>query len=143
MINKVTLIGHLGKDPELRTLENGTAVANFSVATNEGYKDKNGEWQDHTEWHNVVAWRDLAERAEKALKKGKLVYLEGKLSTRKYTGTDGVERYATDVVASAFRLLEKKEGGSSPDKFPSEPPAQYATSNAAEPAGATADDLPF
>ncbi len=143
MINKVTLIGHLGKDPELRTLENGTAVVNFSVATNESYKDKNGDWQDHTEWHNVVAWRDLAERAEKSLKKGKLVYLEGKLSTRKYTGTDGIERYTTDVVASAFRLLEKKEGGGNPDKLPSEPPAQYATSNAAEPVGATADDLLF
>ncbi len=160
MINKVTLIGHLGGDPEVRHLENGVMVARFSVATNESYKDKNGEWQDQTEWHNVVAWRDLAERAEKLLKKGKLVYIDGKLSTRKYTGSDNIERWATDVIANNFRLLEKREGGGTGggyDKFPSvEQSTRYAngadntnsgngtvTMPADTAAPAEGDDLPF
>jgi len=74
MVNKVLLIGNLGRDPEIRRLESGAAVAKFSVATNENYRDKNGEWQTITEWHNVVAWRGLAERAERDLKKGSMVY---------------------------------------------------------------------
>jgi single-strand DNA-binding protein len=109
MINKVILIGNCGADPEVKHLENGAAVARVSIATNESYKDKSGEWQKVTEWHNVVMWRDLAERSQAQLKKGSLVYIEGKLSTRKYTGSDNVERYATDVVASSFRMLEKKD----------------------------------
>ena len=112
MVNKVTLIGNLGRDPEIRHLENGSMVGKFPVATNESYRDKNGEWQTLTEWHDVVVWRSLAERAEKALKKGSLVYVEGKLTHRKYQDKDGNERYITEVVANTIKPLERREGGS-------------------------------
>lgn len=113
MVNKVTLIGNLGRDPEVRHFENGSMVGKFPVATNESYRDKSGEWQTITEWHDVVVWRGLAERAERMLKKGSLVYLEGKLTHRKYQDKNGIDRYITEVVASTFRVLDKKEGGSS------------------------------
>ena len=149
MINKVTLIGNLGGDPEIRHLENGTAVGRFSLATNESYKDKEGNWQTQTEWHNVVVWRELAERAEKQLKKGSPVYVEGKISYRKYTGQDGVERSATDIVANIFRSLERKEG-SHDSRFPSsEPPSRSASAAPMPTVEAVAtvaeggDDLPF
>ena len=121
MVNKVTLIGNLGRDPEVRHFENGSMVAKFPVATNENYRDKSGEWQTVTEWHDIVAWRALAERAERSLKKGSLVYIEGKLTHRKYQDKDGIERYVTEVVANTFRLLEKRESGSgySEGRFPS------------------------
>ena len=109
MINKVILIGNLGKDPEVRYLEGGIAVARFSVATNESYKDKKGDWQTQTEWHDVVCWRALAERAEKQLKKGMQIYMEGKLTHRKYQDTEGVDRYATDVVANMIRILDRRD----------------------------------
>ncbi len=152
MINKVTLIGHLGKDPELRTLENGASVARFSVATNESYKDKSGEWQTITEWHNVVAWRNLASRAERDLKKGSLVYVEGKLTTRKWQDKEGNDRYNTDVVALTFRLLEKRETSSGDlGGFPSvgdETPKtsiteQSGSSEISNTSTAQDDDLPF
>ena len=108
MINKVVLIGNLGRDPEVRRLESGAAVAKFSVATNENYKDKNGEWQTQTEWHSIVAWRNLAERVERDLKKGKLIYVEGKLTHRKYQDKDGNDRYITEVLANVIRLLERR-----------------------------------
>ncbi len=112
MINKVILIGNLGRDPEVRTLESGTKIARFSVATNENYRDKNGEWQQSTEWHNVSAWTYLAERAEKSLKKGSLVYVEGKLTHRKYTDKDNVERMISEVRAIVLRSLEPRGGES-------------------------------
>jgi single-strand DNA-binding protein len=153
MINKVTLIGNTGQDPEIKHLENGTMVARVSVATNENYKDKSGEWQTQTEWHNVVLWRELAERAEKSLKKGMMVYVEGKISYRKYQDKDKVDRYATDIVANTFRMLEKREGSgtySDAAKFPTEDsrqtsnPSTAATSNNAESTmPAQGDDLPF
>lgn len=146
MINKVTLIGNLGGDPEVRHLESGAVVAKFSLATNESYKDKSGEWQTQTEWHNIIMWRNLAERAEKDLKKGKLVFIEGKLTHRKYE-KDGQTRYITEVVANTFRLLEKREY--SDNNFPNSEPA---TTKVAQPASKPAsdskasaadDDLPF
>jgi single-strand DNA-binding protein len=146
MINKVTLIGHLGGDPEVRTLESGTKAGRFSLATNESYKDKEDNWQTLTEWHNVVVWRDAAERAERQLKKGMLVYVEGKISYRKYTDKDGVERNATDIVANVFRILEKREG-SNDSRFPATEPvgrsaaAPMPTVEAAT--SAEGDDLPF
>lgn len=146
MINKVTLIGHLGGDPEVRTLESGTKAGRFSLATNESYKDKEDNWQTLTEWHNVVVWRDAAERAERQLKKGMLVYVEGKISYRKYTDKDGVERNTTDIVANVFRILEKREG-SSDSRFPTTEPvgrsaAAMPTAEVAT-AAAEGDDLPF
>lgn len=148
MINKVTLIGNLGGDPEIRHLENGTTVGRFSVATNENYKDKDGNWQTLTEWHNVVVWRELAERAEKHLKKGMQVYVDGKISYRKYTGQDGTERNVTDIVANNFRILEKREGGSGDSRFPTTEPTRMAesampTADAVATAPASGDDLPF
>ncbi len=121
MVNKVTLIGNLGRDPEIRRLENGSAVGKFSVATNENYQDRNGEWQTKTEWHEIVVWRALAERAERDLGKGKLVYIEGKITHRKWQDKEGRDRNTTEIVAQTFRLLEKRESSGSRnynDDFP-------------------------
>lgn len=137
MINKVLLIGNLGRDPEVRRLESGVAVAKFSLATNESYKDKSGEWQTLTEWHNIIAWRGLAERVERELKKGKLAYVEGKLTHRKYQDKDGNERYTTEVVANVVRLLERRENsGSFGDNMPGaeDMPPQISADNNPEPA---------
>lgn len=109
MINKVILIGNLGKDPEVRKLDSGVSVAKLTVATNESYKDNAGEWQDRTEWHNIVAWRYLAENAERNLKKGMQVYVEGKLTTRKWQDSEGKDRYSTEVVANALKRLGRRD----------------------------------
>lgn len=163
MVNKVTLIGNLGADPEVRRLENGAAVAKLSIATNENYRDKNGEWQKITEWHNVVVWRWLAERAEQYLKKGSLVFIEGKLTTRKWQDKDGNDRYTTEVVGSVLKSLDRREegsGGGYTSNFPSSqdapaasqkanptpsaPSTPAATPDAPAADGAAAeDDLPF
>ena len=119
MINKVILLGNLGGDPEVRVLENGAKVCRFSVATNENYKDRNGEWQTNTQWHNVVGWRFLADKAERSLKKGSLVYIEGKLSHRKYQTNEGLERYVTEVVAAVMQPLERNQSPESAG-FPGE-----------------------
>ena len=105
MVNRVILIGNLGKDPEVKRLENGAVVAKFSVATSENYKDKSGEWQSHTEWHDVVCWRNLAERAEQSLKKGTQVYVEGKLTHRTWKDQDGNNRRTTEIVSNYFRVV--------------------------------------
>ncbi len=111
-VNKVTIIGNLGRDPEIKYTQSNVPVANFSVATTESWKDKqSGEWQEKTEWHRIVAWRYLAERAEKYLRKGKQVYIEGKLETRKWTGQDGNDRYTTEIVARDLMLLGRKDEG--------------------------------
>lgn len=156
MINKVTLIGNLGRDPEVRHFENGSVVAKFSLATNENYRDKEGEWQTNTEWHDIVVWRSLAERAEKTLKKGSLVYIDGKLTHRKYQDKEGNDRYITEVVANTFRLLEKRE--TSGTTFPRPDDAPGVSYQIAEKSGETSttssvqtpseesqaeDDLPF
>jgi single-strand DNA-binding protein len=114
MINKVILIGNLGRDPEVRHLESGVSVAKFTVATNESYQDKNKEWQTVTEWHNIVVWRGLAERAERQLQKGTLVFIEGKLTHRKWQDKEGNDRYSTEVVANTFRVLTKRESTTTP-----------------------------
>ena len=113
MVNKVTLIGRLGKDPEKRALPSGAVYVRFSLATNESYKDKEGNWQDQTEWHNIIMWRESAERAERQLKKGMLVYIEGKLTHRTWQDQDGKTNNMTEIAANTFRKLEKSEGGNS------------------------------
>lgn len=109
MLNRVTFIGNLGRDPELRKLESGVSVATFSIATNENYKDKEGNWQTKTEWHNIVCWRNLADYVESRFKKGNLTYVEGKLTHRKYQDKDGNDKYISEIVASSVRLLEKRD----------------------------------
>lgn len=122
MINKITLVGRLGAEPEVRTLENGAMVAKFGLATSESYRDKAGEWQEQTEWHDVVVWRALAERAQEYLKKGSLIYLEGKLTHRKWQDKDGNNRKTTEVVGSYYRVMPtaSRNGG---NYMPSEEPA--------------------
>jgi len=109
MINKHLLIGNLGKDPEIRRLESGNVVAKFPVATSENYRDKAGEWQQTTEWHDVVAWGKLAEKAERTLTKGATVYVEGKVTHRTWEDKDGNKRRSTETVASYFRALTKND----------------------------------
>lgn len=138
MINKVILIGNLGKDPEVRHLEGGSSVANFTLATNENYKDKTGEWQKQTEWHNIVAWGNLAEYAEKWLKKGMLVFIEGKLTHRKYQDKEGNDRYITEVKSVSIRMMEKREY--SGDESGSQQPADVSST---PPTYDQEDDLPF
>ena len=144
-VNKVILIGNLGKDPEVRHLENGAAVANFSIATSENYKDrKTGEKVSQTEWHNIVAWRGLAEIAEKYLKKGAKVYIEGKLKTRTWQDKEGNNRYSTEVITDSLTMLGstgESMGSSSPGKpveIESKPSPEKEFSSPDE-----NDDLPF
>tara|TARA_B100001175_G_C19329842_1_gene551962 strand:- start:333 stop:716 length:384 start_codon:yes stop_codon:yes gene_type:complete len=108
-VNKVILIGNLGKDPEVRYLDNGVAVANISLATSENYKNKQGERITQTEWHDVVLWRGLAEVAEKYLKKGASVYVEGKLRTNKWVDKDENTRYKTEVLADKLTMLGRSQ----------------------------------
>ena len=107
-VNKVVLVGHLGGDPETRFTPSGAAVANFNIATNESWRDSNGELQDKTEWHRCVMFGKSAEMSGELLKKGQLVYLEGKLQTRNWEDKDGVKRYTTEVVCDIFTMLGRK-----------------------------------
>ena len=142
MVNKVILIGRLGRDPEVRHTGSGTPVANFTMATDEGYKDKaTGEWQKRTEWHRIVAWSRLAEQCANLLSKGKLCYIEGRLQTREWNDRDGNKRTTTEIVANVMRILTPKGGGAdqgSMDMPPAgvEPPEDTAFE-------ASDDDVPF
>ncbi|MFN8437059.1 MAG: single-stranded DNA-binding protein [Cytophagales bacterium] len=106
-LNKVTLIGNLGKDPEISTLEGDITLAKFTLATNESYKDQNGNTQTITDWHNIVAWRNMAEKVGKYLHKGSHIYMEGKIKTRSYEDKDGTKRYVTEIIADSFIMLDK------------------------------------
>ncbi len=147
MVNKVILIGNAGGEPEVKDLESGAKLAQFSLATNENYKDKAGEWQQNTEWHRVVTWRTMAEKAERQVRKGTKIYLEGKLTTRKWQDKEGNDRYTTEVVANYFRVLDKIEGdGQLPPMVASGsvgsgPVVDKPVTNA--PANEVEDDLPF
>lgn len=151
-VNKVILVGRLGKDPEVRHLESGASVANFPIATSEVYKDRNtGERKEQTEWHNIVLWRGLADVAEKYLNKGDMVYIEGKLRTRSWE-KDGITRYTTEVVGDNMTMLSPKGstgGGGGYDEAPgaqqqSQSPSQAVESPAADiSADEDSDDLPF
>jgi len=131
-INKVILIGNLGKDPELRYTPNSQAVATFSLATTEKWKDKEGKFQEKTEWHNIVAWGKQAEICKEYLKKGSPVYVEGRIQHRSYDDKEGNKRYITEIVARMVQMLGRKGDGKE------EPAPQELESSAAE-----EDDLPF
>jgi single-strand DNA-binding protein len=140
-LNKVMLIGNLGKDPEVRYTASGTAVASFSIATSERVKNKSGEWEEKTEWHNIVLWSKLAEVAKEYLSKGKTVYIEGRLQTRKWQDRDGKDRWSTEIIGDRMQMLSPKgEGGSRPNRqdesFPGAPSYEDPSFN-------PDDDIPF
>jgi single-strand DNA-binding protein len=141
-VNKAILVGFVGADPEVRYLDSGTAVCNFRLATSEIYKNKNGERVTSTEWHNVVLWRGLAEVAEKYIKKGSQVYIEGRIKTRSWDDKDGNKRYTTEIIADIMQMLGKRSD------LPPEPEKQEKEGSSEEkedsgPEIEETDDLPF
>jgi single-strand DNA-binding protein len=136
-VNKVILVGNLGRDPEVQTFDNGIKKATFSLATTEKFKNKDGVLTEETEWHKIVVWRNLAEVAEKFLRKGSLLFIEGKLRTRNWDDKDGNKHYITEVIADNFNMLgPRKDQGSAHDE-----PAMVAEGEIPPPA--PDDDLPF
>ena len=143
MLNKVILIGRLGREPELRYMPNGEAVCNFSVATSETWNDRNGQRVERTEWHNITMYRKLAEIAGQYLKKGSQVYLEGKIQSRKYQGKDGIERTAYEIIANEMKMLGGgNDSGQQSNQTPSQPRRQ-APATPAAPVEDVDDDIPF
>ncbi|MBP5984548.1 MAG: single-stranded DNA-binding protein [Fluviicola sp.] len=146
-VNKVILIGNLGKDPEVRRLENGGIVANFPLATSETYTDRTtGEKRDTTDWHTIVLWRGLAEVAEKYVRKGQKVYVEGKLKTRSWTDKEGISRYTTEIVADELTILSPRNENAAPTNTSTSTP--YPTQTTAQPSPLDlgeddGDGLPF
>lgn len=137
MVNKVILVGNVGRDPEVRYLDSGVAKASFSLATSETYKDKSGQKVSQTEWHNIVVWRGQAEVIEKYVKKGDRLYIEGKIKSRDYTDKEGVKKYITEIVVDNFQMLGSPNRGNNQnanDKAPDSAPE-----NTEQPD----DDLPF
>ncbi len=149
-VNKVILVGRLGKDPETRYMTNGEAVTNVSLATSENWKDKNGEKQEKTEWHNLVFYRRLAEIAGEYLKKGSQVYVEGKIQTRKWQDKDGKDRYTTEIIVNEMQMLGSKTGGAGSFEVVERPASSGSSSSASKSAPASKgnfdnfdDDIPF
>ena len=137
-VNKVILIGNLGKDPEIRQLETGVKVASFSMATTESYKGKDGNRIDQTEWHNIVLWRGLAEIAEKYLRKGNTVYIEGKIRTRSWEDKEGNKRYTTEIIGDNMTMIggkKEQDNNHTPNTTVNEHPEINSNEEA--------DDLPF
>jgi single-strand DNA-binding protein len=139
-VNKVILVGNLGSDPQIRYTPNGTAVANFNIATTERFTNKNGEKESRTEWHRIVAWGRLAEICNEYLKKGKQIYVEGRLQTRQWEDKDGNKQKSTEIVANNMVMLGRAgdAGDAAPQEFQAD---EEATQEA--PAGKQEDDLPF
>lgn len=146
MLNKATLIGNLGADPEIRYTQEGTPVATFNIATSETWKDKSGQKQESTEWHRVVVWRRLAEICGEYLHKGSKVYIEGKIQTRKWQDQNGNDRYTTEIVAREMKMLDSRgEGGGGSTGF-EEPPLPNTPSDSnlgSGGSGGTGEDVPF
>ena len=138
-LNKIMLIGHLGKDPEVRYTSDGTPVATFSLATSENWTDKNGTRQERTEWHNIVAWRRLAELSKRFLVKGRQVYVEGSLRTRQWQDRDGNTRYTTEVIAQRVQFL----GGPRGERTAEEPAPTFETNATPTLNAGSSDDVPF
>lgn len=144
-VNKVTIIGNLGKDPELKFMPNGDAVCNFSVATTDTWKDKDGAKQERTEWHNIVMYRKIAEIAGEYLKQGSSVYLEGRLQTRKWQTKEGQDRYTTEIVADSMQMLGKKSDSEQGNGNESQQKHSEQKSNGyqKQPIDEIDDDVPF
>lgn len=149
-LNKVILIGYLGRDPEVRYMPNGDAVCNFSIATSESWNDKQtGQRQERTEWHNITMYRRLAEVAGQYLKKGSQVYIEGKIQSRKYTDKQGIERTAYDIIANEMKMLDSKSdnepnsGSHAPQSAPPKPPQARPAGQPAVPVNDIDSDIPF
>jgi len=149
-VNKVILIGNLGRDPEVRYTASGTAAANFPVATNETWKDRNGERQEKAEFHRIVAWSRLAEVCGEYLRKGSKVYIEGRLQTRKWQDQNGQDRYTTEIVANEMQMLDSRSGGGGAapmgggEQRPAQAPAAETGGGGAQEAPADFDDdIPF
>lgn len=152
-VNKVILIGRLGKDPETKYMTNGEAVTNFSIATSETWKDKSGEKQEKTEWHNITAYRKLAEIIAQYVKKGALIYIEGKLQTRKYQTKEGQDRYTTEIIVNEMQMLSsRQQGGDHEQAEPSRPAQAPKPERQQQPQGSAPakgafdnfdDDIPF
>ncbi|MFM1910720.1 MAG: Single-stranded DNA-binding protein [Pseudomonadota bacterium] len=156
-VNKVILVGNLGRDPEMRFMPNGEAVCNFSIATTDSWKDKSGQKQERTEWHNIVIYRKLAEIAGEYLKKGRPVYIEGRLQTRKWQTKEGQDRYTTEIIADQMQMLGGREGGGASSSYDSMDEDQSRPQQASRPAqsvpaqqpasggdfDAFEDDIPF
>jgi len=139
-LNKVQLIGRLGKDPEIKYTNDNVPVAKFSLATTETYKDKSGQKLESTEWHNIVCWRNLAEIAEKYLSKGKQVYIEGKIKTRSWDDKDGVKKYISEIIADNFIMLDKRDSSEQHPEPSHHKPDDHTT---VESTSVPEDDLPF
>lgn len=146
-LNKVILIGRLGRDPETRYMPNGDAVCNFSVATDESWKDKSGQRQTRTEWHAITLYRRMAEVAGQYLKKGSQVYIEGRIQSRKYTGKDGIERTAFEIIGSEMKMLDSKSSGGvephTPAPLPTPQPVKRQAPPQAVPQDEIDDSIPF
>ena len=143
-VNKVILVGRLGKDPEVRTFENGSKKVSFPLATSETYKDKEGRRVEQTEWHNIICWRNLADIAEQYLNKGKLIYLEGRLRTRSWED-NGLKKYITEIEATTFTMLGSKseEGENSPERKITTTPSPATEQPVDTQEFSETDDLPF
>ena len=143
-VNKVILLGNLGKDPETRYTQGGDAVTNFSIATTERWKNKDGEQQEKTEWHKIVTFGRQAEIAGEYLKKGSQVFIEGRLQTRKWEDKEGVDRYVTEIIGDRFQMIGKRsDADDAPASKPSEKPAPKRNPKTGGPAGDLDDDIPF
>jgi single-strand DNA-binding protein len=139
-LNKVILIGNVGKDPEVRQFDNGGKKISFSLATNESYKDKDGAWQDQTEWHNIVGWGFLADRP---IAKGDTIYVEGKIKSRDYKDKEGNTRYITEILAERFNMILKRGSGDGPSGGSTQYSSQKDTDETPPAVDSPADDLPF
>ena len=153
-INKVILVGNLGRDPEMRYTQNGVAVCSFSLATSETYRDRtSGEKVTQTEWHNIILWRGLAETAEKYLRKGSSVYIDGKIRTRKWEDQQGQTRYTSEIIADTMQMLDRRDSSAAASQAAAQPaatqekpadaPAATQEQTADAPAAPEPDDLPF